>query len=132
MKDAGEAAFLLDFDGDDEAVAADGDELVLGVAFFRETAERGAEGILDEAVLSKLFAANAGEFGAGVVVECAVGEEFVLDGFGEGEQGAGERLGEFTQVGNACGQSGGRGVDGLAPVGLLKGEAGDGDEVGRV
>ena len=43
VNDAVDAALLLDFDGDDEAFAADGDEFVLQGAAFGETAEVAAK-----------------------------------------------------------------------------------------
>ena len=43
VDDAGDAAFLFGFDGDDEAVAADGDEVVLRLAVGGEAAQGGAE-----------------------------------------------------------------------------------------
>ena len=73
MDDAGNAALELGFDGDDEALATDGDEVVLRAAAFAEAAERFAEALFDGAMLSFHGATDAAEFGGGVVVEGAVG-----------------------------------------------------------
>ena len=88
VDDALDAAFLLGFHGDDEAVAADGDEFVLQGAAFGEAAQIAAQRVLDGAVLPFDFAADGGEFGRGVVVEGAVGRELV----GEEAQERGEVL----------------------------------------
>ena len=80
------AAFLLDFDGDDEALAADGDQFVLHRAAFGEAAKISAERFLDGAALLFDFAADAGEFGRGFVFERAVGLNLVAEAaqeFGE-------------------------------------------------
>src|SRR5277367_548323 len=74
-----DAAFLLNFDGDDEAFAADGDEFVLHGAAFGEAAEISAEGVLDGAALFFYFAADASEFGGSVIFERAVGLNFVAE-----------------------------------------------------
>ena len=76
MDDAGDLALELGFDGDDEALAADGDEIVLGAAAFAEAAERFAEALFDGAVLAFHGAADAAELGGGIVVEGAVGFDF--------------------------------------------------------
>ena len=81
MDHAGDAALELGADGDDEAVAADGDDVVLRCAIGGKFAERGAEGLLDLALLALLIAANAAEFGGGVVGEGAVGLDCSFDGF---------------------------------------------------
>lgn len=67
MDDAGDAAAELGFDGDGEAVAADGDEFVLNCSRFRDGSQGAAKGVLDGAVLALEGAADAGELGAGVV-----------------------------------------------------------------
>ena len=72
VDDAGNLAFELGFDGDDEALAAYGDDVVgvgAGGAFFAEGAGGAAEAGLDGAVLGFHGAADAAEFGAGVVGE---------------------------------------------------------------
>ncbi len=63
VDDAGDFAFELGFDGDDEAVAADGDEIVLSAAAFAEAAQGFAEALFDGAVLALHGAADAAEFG---------------------------------------------------------------------
>ncbi len=100
VDDAGDAALELGFDGDDEAVAADGDEVVLGAAAFAEAAEGFAEALFDGAVLALHGAADAAELGGGVVVEAAVGFDFAA-------QQAEER-GEVVveQRGGECGDAG--------------------------
>ncbi len=106
-----DAAFLLDFDGDDEAFAADGDEFVLDGAAFGETAQISTQGILDGAALSLDFAADADELGGCVIVECAVGLNLVA-----------EEAQEFVEVGDL----GGEGVNG-APLALHAGGRMQGD-----
>jgi hypothetical protein len=106
-----DAAFLLDLDGDDEAFAADGDEFVLHGAAFGEAAEISAEGILDGAALSFDFAADAGEFGRGVIFECAVGLNFVAE--------EAEEVVEVSDLGGEC-------ADG-APLALHAGGGMEGD-----
>ncbi len=56
VDDAGDAALELGANGNDEAVAADGDEVVLGGAVAGELAEGGAEALFDEALLALLLA----------------------------------------------------------------------------
>jgi len=80
---AGDLALLLGFDGDDKAVPADGDEVVLRLVVGREAAQGRAQAFFDHALLALLLVADAGEFGARVIGECAVGEQLALDGFGE-------------------------------------------------
>ncbi len=96
VDDAGDLAFELSFDGDDEAVAADGDEVVLGAAPFAEAAQGLAEALFDGAVLAFHGAANAAEFGGGVVVEAAVG--FDLAAQIDGEAGRGRGRGVVMRV----------------------------------
>ena len=77
---ARDAALELAAHGNDEAVAADGDEVFLGGAFAGELAQGGAEALFDDALLAFLLAADAAEFGRSVVGERAVGLDFALDG----------------------------------------------------
>jgi hypothetical protein len=63
VDDAGDAALELGADGDDEAVAADGDEVFLGCAVGGELAQGGAEGFFNDALLALLLAADAVQFG---------------------------------------------------------------------
>ena len=79
VDDALHAALLLDLDGDDEALAADGDQFVLHGAAFGEAAEIAAQRFLNGAALLLDLAADAGEFGRGVVVERAVGLNLVAE-----------------------------------------------------
>ena len=72
MDDAGDLAFELGFDGDDEAVAANGDEVILGAAAFGEAAERFAEALFDGAVLALHGATDTAEFVGSVIVEGSV------------------------------------------------------------
>ena len=60
VDDALHAAFLLDFDGDHETLAADGDEFVLDGAAFGEAAQVAAQRILNGAALLFDLAADAG------------------------------------------------------------------------
>ena len=73
MNDAGDLALELGFDRDDEAVAANGDEVFLRAAAFAKFAQRFAKALFDGAVLALHRAADAAEFVGGVVVEAAVG-----------------------------------------------------------
>ena len=82
MNHAGDAALELRADGNDEAVAADGDEVFLGCAFLGELAEGGAEAFFDDALLALLLAADAAQFGRSVVGQRAVGLDGALDGLG--------------------------------------------------
>ncbi len=88
VDDALDAALLLGFDGDDEAVAADGDQLVLQGVAFGEAAEIAAQRVLDGAALLFDLAADGGQGGRGVVVEGSVGRKLV----GEVAQERGEIL----------------------------------------
>ena len=63
MHHAGDAALVLGLDGDDEALAADGDEFLLGGAAFRQPAHLGAQRFLDDALLFFNLAAQARQFG---------------------------------------------------------------------
>jgi len=63
VDNARDAALELGADGNDEAVAADGDEVFLGGAVRRELAQGGAEGFFNLALLAFLLAADAVEFG---------------------------------------------------------------------
>ena len=58
VDDAADAPLQLGTDGNNEAVAANGDEIFLGGAVAGELAESGAEGLLDQALLSLLITAN--------------------------------------------------------------------------
>ena len=80
VHDALHAALLFDFDGDDEAFAADGDEFVLHGAAFGEAAQISAQGFLNRAALFFDLAANAREFGGSFVVERAIGLDLVAEG----------------------------------------------------
>src|SRR5579883_2750172 len=113
--DAGDAAFQLDLDGDDEALAADGDQLVLHGAAFGETAEVATQRLLDEAFLLFDVAADAGELGRGLVVEGAVGLDLIAEGaedIGEVLDGGGE-----SRNGGPRFHGGGRAEHDLAPLG---------------
>ena len=93
MDHALHAAFLLDFYGDDEAFAADGDQFVLHRAAFGEAAQISAQRFLNGAALLFDFAANAREFGRGFVVERSIGLDLVAElaeEFGEVDDLAGE------------------------------------------
>ncbi len=72
VDDALDAAFLLDLDGDDEALSADGDEFVLHGAAFGEAAQVSAQGFLNGATLLFHFAADAGKLGRGFVFERSI------------------------------------------------------------
>ena len=130
VDDAGDAALELAAHRDDEAVAADGDEVFLRGAFAGELAERGAEGIFDDALLAFLLAADAAEFGRGVVGKGAVGEDLALDVFRERAQADGQGRGELGEAGELAGEAGGRLAEERLPGGDIVGEAGDGLEFG--
>ena len=110
------AALLLDLDGNDEALAANGDEFVLHGAAFGEAAEVSAQRFLDRAALFFDLAADASQFGRGPVFERAIGLDLVA-----------ERTQELAEVGDPCGESahrnpfrahsGGRVRDDFAPFG---------------
>src|SRR3954468_7717113 len=72
VDDAGHASFLLGFDRDDEALAADGDQLILPRAGLGEAAQMTPQRFLDDALLLLDLATQAGEIRRGVVVERAV------------------------------------------------------------
>src|ERR1700723_974428 len=91
------AAFLLDLDGDDEAFAADGDELVLHGAAFGEAPQISAEGFLDGAALFFDFAADADEFGRSVIFEGTVGLDLVAE--------EAEEVVEVGDLGGECAQA---------------------------
>jgi len=103
VDDAGDAAFEFGADGDDKTVAADGDDVVLGGAVRGELAEGGAEGFFNDALLTLLIAADAVEFGGGVVSEGAVRLDGALDGFCEGTERSGESGGALGEAGEFAG-----------------------------
>ena len=86
VDDARDAALQLRADGDDEALAADGDEVFLGRAFLGELAQRGAQAFFDDALLALLVASDAAQLGRGVVGQGAIGLNGALDGFGQPPQ----------------------------------------------
>ena len=128
VDDALHAAFLLDLHGDDETLAADGDEFVLHGAAFGEFPENSAERFLDQPLLFLDLAADAAQLGRSPVVERAVGQDLVA----EGAQESGEVLDGGGKRGH-CGPletHGGRGLaDDLAPLG---GAVGDEDNVANL
>src|SRR6185437_4142180 len=69
VNDAGDAALKLAAHGNDEALAADGDDLVLRRTFAAKPAQRGAQALLDQPPLALLLAANGGE-----LRQCVVGQ----------------------------------------------------------
>ncbi len=79
VKDAADLALELGLDGDDEALAAHGDEVALRFPAFAELCERLAEAFLDDAVLAREGAADACELGAGVVGEGTVGLDLAAE-----------------------------------------------------
>jgi hypothetical protein len=76
VNDAGNLPFELGFDGYDEAVTPNCDEVILGAAAFGEAAERFAEAFFDSAMLALHRAADTAELVRGVVVEGAVRFDF--------------------------------------------------------
>ncbi len=127
VDDALDAAFPLGFDGDDEALAADGDEVVLGAAAFGKAAQSGAKAFLNGALLALHFAADAAEFRGGVVGEGAVGEDLFAQRYGEGTQLDGEEiLGKGGELGDAVTGGFGRGADEVGPRGDFFGERDEG------
>ena len=118
VDDAGDLAFELGFDRDDEAVAADGDEVFLGAAAFAQAAQGFAEALFDGAVLAFHRAADAAEFGGGVVVEAAVGFDLAAQKAEEwSEVVVEERRGEVGDAGPLVAGAVGRRVDEVAPCG---------------
>ena len=77
---AADAPLQLGADGNDEAVAANGDEVFLGCAVLGELAQGGAQAFFDEPLLALLLAADAAQLGRGVVGQRAVGLNGALDG----------------------------------------------------
>src|SRR5581483_7019653 len=73
VQDAAALTLELGFDGDDEALAAHGDEVALCAAAFAELGERFAQALFDDAVLACDGAADVRELWAGVIGERAVG-----------------------------------------------------------
>src|ERR1700719_2341136 len=69
VDDAGNLAFELRFDRDDEAVAADGDEVFLGAAAFAQAAQGFAQALFDGTVLAFDRSADTAELGRRVVVK---------------------------------------------------------------
>src|ERR1700722_2789760 len=84
---AGDAPLEFAAHGNDEAVAANGDEVVLRRAFRAELAERCAWALFDDAPLPVLLAANAAEFRRSIVSQRAIRLNLALD-----------RLGEHTKI----------------------------------
>src|SRR5580658_8970606 len=76
VDDAGNPAFELGFDRDDKALAADGNDVFLGRAVLAKRANGSAQAGFDGAMLGFHGAADAVEFGAGVVGQAAVGFDF--------------------------------------------------------
>src|ERR1700678_1827880 len=72
MNDAGDLAFELVFDGDDEAVAANGNEVVLGAAAFAQATQRFAETLFNRPVLPFHRSANTAKLRGGIVVQASV------------------------------------------------------------
>ena len=114
VDDAGDAALEFAADGNDEAVAADGDEVFLRGAFGGELAQGGAEGFFDDALLALLLAADAVELGRGVVGEGAVGLDLALDGFGERALRTSRRARRRARRDRGVCRRGGRAVRGAA------------------
>ncbi len=79
MDDAGDLALELRFDGDDEAVATDSDEVVLGAAAFAEVAKGFAQALFDGAMLALHCAADAAKLVRGIVIEGAVGVDLATE-----------------------------------------------------
>ncbi len=73
VDDSGNLALELRFDRDDEAVAADSDEVFLGASAFAEALQRLAKTGFDGAVLALHGATDSTEFRRSIVVEAAVG-----------------------------------------------------------
>ena len=115
MDNAGDFAAELGLDGDDEAFAADGDDFVLRRTGLVEGADGAAEARFDGAVLRFHGAADAAEFGAGVVRERAVGVDFAAERAEErgevvGEEVGGEGVERYAEVGGAHAVAGGEQV----------------------
>src|ERR1700686_2127820 len=71
------AALLLDLDGNDEALAADGDQLILHRAAFGQTPQVCAKGILNPTALLFDLAANPRQFSRSMVFQRAIGLNLV-------------------------------------------------------
>ena len=83
VDDARDAALEFRFDGDDEALAANGDKVLLRCSFLAEASQGCAKAVFDVALLALHLAADAAQVGGSVVAEGAIG--FDLSGEG-GEQ----------------------------------------------
>jgi hypothetical protein len=120
VDDAGDFAFELGFDGDDKAIAANGDEVILSAAAFRERAERFAEALFNGAMLAFHCAANAAKFVRGVVVERAIGFDFAAEKAQEGgEIVMQEWRGEFGDARPVVSGGAGGWIQEIAPGGYL-------------
>ena len=86
MDDAGHLAFELGLDGDDEALAADGDDVFLRRAIFAKGSRRASQAGLDSPVLGFHGAADAAEFGAGVVGDASVGLDLAAQAAQQGAE----------------------------------------------
>ena len=111
-----DAAFLLYFDRNYEALAADGDQFVLYRATFGELSQMAAERFLDLTFLFFDFAANAAEFGRSAIIERSVGEDLVAEHSQKGAE-VGDAVGKCS-YGDPVTPHGGRGLaDNFAPFG---------------
>src|SRR4029077_13919370 len=70
---------LLDFYGNDETFAADGDEFVLHGTAVGQPPQVAAQGFLDGAALFLDLAANARQFRRGLVVQSSIGLDLVAE-----------------------------------------------------
>jgi hypothetical protein len=86
VNDSGNLAFKLGFDGDDEAVAADGDEVFLGTAAFAQAAQRFAQALFNRTVLAFYRSADTAKLRRCVVVEAAVGFDLATKKTQEGSK----------------------------------------------
>jgi hypothetical protein len=129
VDDALDAALELRFDGDNEALATDGDEVFLRGAAFRELAQGGAQRVFDSPLLALGLAADAAEFCGGVVCEGAVGEHLAAQAFCEWAEVGGEHgVGEGVELGKPSGERGrGLAKDG-GPAADLVGKIEDGPD----
>ena len=78
---AANTALQFRADRNDEAVAANGDEVFLGGSVIGELAQGGTKTLFDEALLPLLLAANPAQLRRGIVGQRTVGLNGALDGF---------------------------------------------------
>jgi len=130
VNDARDAALEFGADGDNEPLAADGDQLVLRGAFAGEFAQGGTEALFNEALLALLVVADAPQLRRGVVGDGAVGLDGALDGVGERPETGTECGREAGQLVQEAGKARGWLMQKRLPSADIAGQMGDGLELG--